>query len=219
MSGTLDALASTNAGAGTLELLASANGGATFLDHTLSEWRVALVAAAVAAVAYEATLALLRRSRPAARWVTLRIPFLILLLARLMVPRSAWQEMKLNAELWDVLQNDEGSAVGNWLTGMRFSLSMVMGGAIRTAKAWELPGRTRRRQAPAPVGKRQQAGAPLMHIWAALLTGASVGTATYLTDHSSTKTLMYWMILAVTTAGIALLALWGLQRRWNRKRE
>ncbi|WP_326782439.1 hypothetical protein OG481_31310 [Streptomyces longwoodensis] len=119
-------------------MLASSGSGATFLGEDAVGWRTALIAAVVAAVAYEATLALLRRLRPAARWVTLQVPYFVLLIGWLTVSNKAWHAMhdEWRGALWDVLLDDERSPVVNWFQGMRFSLSLVFSGAARTA--WEL---------------------------------------------------------------------------------
>ncbi|MEV0581185.1 hypothetical protein [Streptomyces sp. NPDC050392] len=150
--------------------------------------------------------------------MTLRIPFLVLLLARLMVPRATWQEMKLNAELWDVLQNDEGSAVGNWLTGMRFSISMVMGGAIRTAKAWELPGRARRRTAPARVKRQRPGGFSVYRLAAPVAAAATTALNIFVASDNSARVYLYWTIAALATVGAALVVR-DVRRSRSRKRE
>ncbi|MER7911498.1 hypothetical protein [Streptomyces sp. NPDC096068] len=119
-------------------VLASTGSGATFLGEDAVGWRTALIAAAVAAVAYEVTLALLRRLQPAARWVTMQIPYLILLISWLTVSNKAWRAMhnEMRGALWDVLRDEERFFVVNWFHGLWFSLSLVLGGATRTA--WEL---------------------------------------------------------------------------------
>ncbi|MFD3779954.1 hypothetical protein [Streptomyces sp. NPDC058612] len=119
-------------------VLASAEGNASFLGEDVVGWRTALIAAAVAAIAYEATLALLRRLRPAARWVTSQIPYLVLLISWVTVSNKAWRAMhdEMRGALWDVLRDKERSPVVNWFHGLGFSLSLVFGGATRTA--WEL---------------------------------------------------------------------------------
>ena len=119
-------------------VLASAEGSATFLGEDVVGWRTALIAAAVAAIAYESTLALLRRLRPAARWVTSQIPYLVLLISWVTVSNKAWRAMhdEMRGALWDVLRDEERSPLTSWFYGLWFSLSLVFGGAARTA--WEL---------------------------------------------------------------------------------
>ncbi|NEB02485.1 hypothetical protein [Streptomyces sp. SID13726] len=120
---------------------ATAEGGPTFLGEDWTGWRTALIAAVVAALAYEATLALLRVFKPrAVRFVTLRLPFLLLATARLTVPPTAWKELygPLKADLWDVLDDGERSAIGRFAAGMAFSASLVFGGAVRTARAMDI---------------------------------------------------------------------------------
>ncbi|MBV1940893.1 hypothetical protein KUF83_30640 [Streptomyces sp. BV286] len=124
----------------------------TFLGEDLVGWRTALIAAAIAALAYEAILALLRKLRPGARFMTLRLPFVVLWLARLTVSPAAWAELHgpLKADLWDVLEDDERGTLRRFCAGMAFSSALAFGGASRTARALELspaqPARTR----PAP---------------------------------------------------------------------
>ncbi|MEU6379678.1 hypothetical protein [Streptomyces sp. NPDC046909] len=118
--------------------VATAEGGPTFLGEDWTGWRTALIAAVVAALAYEAALAFLRMLKPrAVRFMTLRLPFLLLVTARLTVPSAAWKELRgpLKADLWDVLEDDERGTARRFAAGMAFSASLVFGGAVRTARA------------------------------------------------------------------------------------
>ncbi|MFE2219923.1 hypothetical protein ACFW93_49580 [Streptomyces canus] len=153
-------------------VVASAEGGATFLGEDLVGWRTALIAAAVAAVAYEAILALLRRLRPAARWVTMQIPYLVLLISWLTVSNQAWRAMhdEMRGALWDVLRDQERPPVANWFHGLWFSLSLVLGGAARTA--WELKHPTAfTRLIPANSYYRGPGWGLLLEFWLFIPTG------------------------------------------------
>jgi hypothetical protein len=157
-------------------VLASAKSGATFLGEDLVGWRTALIAAAGAAVAYEATLALLRSLRPAARWVTMQIPYLVLLISWLTVSNKAWRAMhdEMRGALWDVLRDQERSPVANWFHGLWFSLSLVLGGAARTS--WELKHPTAfTRLIPANNYYRGPGWGFLLELWLCIPTGLLLG--------------------------------------------
>ncbi|MCX4690471.1 hypothetical protein OG401_40325 [Kitasatospora purpeofusca] len=121
-----------------------ATGAAGSLLHELAavpraEWIVALIAATVAAVAYELVV------KVVVRRITASLPFVLLRLTRLMLRRDAWRV--LFHEIWapdlhDTLDTDEGTAAGRYLAAMRFSLSLLLGGAVRAAR--QLPGPARR---------------------------------------------------------------------------
>ncbi|MFD4904720.1 hypothetical protein [Kitasatospora purpeofusca] len=121
-----------------------ATGAAGSLLHELAavpraEWIVALIAAMVAAVAYELVV------KVVVRRITASLPFVLLRLTRLMLRRDAWQVLfhKIWApDLHDTLDTDEGTAAGRYLAAMRFSLSLLLGGAVRAAR--QLPGPARR---------------------------------------------------------------------------
>ncbi|WP_327075273.1 hypothetical protein OG196_42300 [Kitasatospora purpeofusca] len=121
-----------------------ATGTAGSLLHELAavpraEWIVALIAATVAAVAYELVV------KVVVRRITASLPFVLLRLTRLMLRRDAWRV--LFHEIWapdlhDTLDTDEGTAAGRYLAALRFSLSLLLGGAVRAAR--QLPGPARR---------------------------------------------------------------------------
>ncbi len=158
-------------------VLASAEGNASFLGEDAVGWRTAFIAAAVAAIAYEASLALLRRLRPAARWVTSQIPYLVLLISWVTVSNSAWRAMheEMRGALWDVLRDEERSPVVSWFHGLWFSLSLVFGGTARTAKELKHP-MAFSRLIPA---RGYGAGVPgwplLLQFWLTIPTGLLVG--------------------------------------------
>ncbi|MFD7417254.1 hypothetical protein [Kitasatospora purpeofusca] len=120
-----------------------ATGTAGSLLHELAavpraEWIVALITAMVAAVAYELVV------KVVVRRITASLPFVLLRLTRLMLRRDAWRV--LFHEIWapdlhDILDPDEGSAARRYLEAMRFSLSLLLGGAVRAAR--QLPGPAR----------------------------------------------------------------------------
>ncbi|MGW7244655.1 hypothetical protein [Streptomyces sp. NPDC054804] len=115
--------------------------GATFLGEDLVGWRVAIVAALIAAVVYEMTMAL-------TRMVTLRLPFLVLHLARLSTPKSEWVILypAWKAELWFILKNREKLRIVRFFNGLRFAFPLAFGGARATARADAEPRRTIRDQ-------------------------------------------------------------------------
>ncbi|MFE6747362.1 hypothetical protein ACFVGM_16020 [Kitasatospora purpeofusca] len=112
-----------------------------------AEWIVALIAAMIAAAAYELVV------KVVVRRVTASLPFVLLRLTRLMLRREAWRV--LFHEIWapdlhDILDTDEGTAARRYLDAMRFSLSLLLGGAVRAAR--HLPGPARR----APSARAQR---------------------------------------------------------------
>jgi hypothetical protein len=132
--------------------------GGSFLGEDLVGWRTALIAAVLAALAYEAFVALLRRLKPGGQFMALRLPFVVLLIARVTVSSTAWAELHgpLKADLWDVLEDDERGFLRRFWAGMAFSLSLVFGGACRTARALELPAAfTARKRAATPRAVRK----------------------------------------------------------------
>lgn len=104
--------------------------GPIFLGEDLVGWRVAIIAALIAAVVYEMTMAL-------TRMVTLRLPFLVLHVARLSIPKSEWEILypTWKAELWFILKNSEDHRIIRFFKGLRFALPLALGGARATARA------------------------------------------------------------------------------------
>ncbi|MEU0036127.1 hypothetical protein [Streptomyces sp. NPDC006333] len=112
-------------------LLASATGdSATFLGEDLVGWRTALIAAVVAAVSWELVMAATRR-------ITLRIPFLVLRLARIGIPRSERERLHTEwaAELHAELERRDLGTLRQLVTGLRFAVPLALGGARTAAKA------------------------------------------------------------------------------------
>lgn len=110
---------------------ASAEHSRTLLGHDFDAWLVAGILAAVAAVAYEVMMALLRQ-------VTLRIPFLVLYLARLTTPKKDWKGLspRWKGELWAILsQPPTTSRLVRFLKGMVYAAPLAFGAARVTAKA------------------------------------------------------------------------------------
>ncbi|MDX3345911.1 hypothetical protein PV387_03525 [Streptomyces sp. ME02-6987-2C] len=104
--------------------------GFTLLDHDVNGWTVALVVAVVAAFIYEAIMAL-------TRMVTLRIPFLVLYLARITTPKRDWFNLfsGWKGELWAILRNREKHWFLRFCKGMAFATPLALGAARVTAKA------------------------------------------------------------------------------------
>ncbi|MGQ5652486.1 hypothetical protein [Streptomyces sp. EKR5.2] len=115
----------------TLSLLATATAehGKTFLGEDAIGWRIALIAAFVAAVAYELTMALTRN-------ITLRIPFLMLQLGRLLMDKEAWklQYGEWKAELWVILREGHKLWPLRFIHGMWWAASVLVY-ARKAAKA------------------------------------------------------------------------------------
>ncbi|WP_432101037.1 hypothetical protein [Streptomyces sp. WAC 04229] len=118
---------------------ATTGDGFTLLDHDLNGWIVALVVAVVAAFIYEAIMAL-------TRLVTLRIPFLVLYLARITTPKRDWPDLFAGwkGELWAILRSREKRWFLCFCKGMAFATPLALGAARVTAKA-STPSRTAQR--------------------------------------------------------------------------
>ncbi|WP_327345967.1 hypothetical protein [Streptomyces europaeiscabiei] len=113
----------------TMTLAASTPGtGWTFLDHDLNAWYVVMIAAVVAAFIYEAIMVL-------TRMVTLRVPFLVLYLARLTTPKQDWpyNYKAWRGELLSILRKRERHWLKRFLAGMAFAAPLAFGAARATA--------------------------------------------------------------------------------------
>ncbi|MFF5968244.1 hypothetical protein ACFY64_31875 [Streptomyces collinus] len=101
--------------------------GFVFIGHDLDGWTVALIAAVIAAVIYELAMAL-------TKMITLRIPFLILQIARLVTPTGARPVLyeRWKADLWYILRG-EGPWIVRSLKGVWFSAQLAVYGARSTA--------------------------------------------------------------------------------------
>ncbi|MFJ3762562.1 hypothetical protein [Streptomyces sp. NPDC090080] len=113
-----------------IRLASGTEGGPTFLGEDFVAWRTALIAAVVAAVIYELAMAVMRK-------VTLRLPFLILYLARVTISRAQWQRLhgEWVAELHHTLSDGSAPGIGRLANGFRYATSLALGGARSTAKA------------------------------------------------------------------------------------
>ncbi|MFC7869445.1 hypothetical protein ACFU5B_37325 [Streptomyces murinus] len=103
----------------------------TLLGHDFDAWCVAGILAAIAAVAYEIAMALLRQ-------VTLRIPFLVLCLARLTTPQEEWNHLSpcWKGELWSILSEPPTrSRLVRFWKGISYAAPLAFGAARATAKA------------------------------------------------------------------------------------
>ncbi|MEV5107989.1 hypothetical protein ACFQ7G_19430 [Streptomyces massasporeus] len=104
--------------------------GGTVLGHDFNAWTVAMICAIVAAVVYEVTMALTRA-------VTLRIPFLVLQIARLQLSRAyrpgvypMWR-----SELWAILRDSKTGRLRRFFQGFRYASGLALFGARATMKA------------------------------------------------------------------------------------
>ncbi|GAA2702628.1 hypothetical protein GCM10010095_71720 [Streptomyces anthocyanicus] len=104
--------------------------GFTLLDHDVNGWTVALIVAVVAAFLYEMIMAL-------TRMVTLRIPFLVLYLARITTPKPDWAGLfsGWKGELWAILRMPGKHWLVRFGKGMAFAVPLALGAARVTAKA------------------------------------------------------------------------------------
>ena len=114
---------------GAVFLASGAESGPTFLGEDLVAWRTAIVAAAVAAVIYELAMA-------ATRKITLRLPFLILYLARITLTRAQWRRLhgEWVAELHYILRDDSAPWISRLTNGLRYATPLALGGARNAAK-------------------------------------------------------------------------------------
>ncbi|MFH8500540.1 hypothetical protein [Streptomyces coeruleorubidus] len=104
--------------------------GWTWLNHDINGWTVALIVALIAAFIYEAFMAL-------TRMVTLRIPFLVLYLARIPTPAAEWPHLfkAWKGELWAILNNREKHWLLRFFKGLAFATPLAFGAARATARA------------------------------------------------------------------------------------
>ncbi|MEU5255161.1 hypothetical protein [Streptomyces longwoodensis] len=103
---------------------------ARFLGEVLTGWRVPVVAALAALIVWDVVAGLTYRHN-------LRLPFLVLYLARLSTPKQTWQVSfkRWKAELWHTLTRTDRLWVTRFLMGMIFAVPLALGGARHTAKA------------------------------------------------------------------------------------
>lgn len=103
--------------------------GFVFIGHDVDGWTVALIAAGIAAAVYEAVTAL-------TKMVTLRIPFLVLQIARVITPKAVRASLyrRWKSHLWYILNGEELWLI-KFLKGMWFALQLAVCGARLTAAA------------------------------------------------------------------------------------
>ncbi|OIJ69765.1 hypothetical protein [Streptomyces mangrovisoli] len=146
---------------------AVAEHGRTLLGETWAVWRIAAILAAVCAVAYEWGMAL-------TRLISLRVPFLVLYLARLTTPQAEWPYLYAawKGELHAVLD-----AKGFWpvksIKGLCFAVPLALGSARRTAKIREVPRKKFRRRS-AKRALRVSFALPLELVFVAMVATATV---------------------------------------------
>ncbi len=102
----------------------------TFLGEDAIGWRTALIAAVIAAIIYEVTVTLLRKA-------TLRLPFLILHLGRIGMPKKDWERIspEWRAEIHHALDGRETHWFNGFIISVRYAAVLAVGGAWCTAKA------------------------------------------------------------------------------------
>lgn len=103
---------------------------ATLLGHDADEWVMALICAFLAAVIYEVTMTLTRT-------VTLRIPFLILQLARIAVCKDLRADLydSWKSELWIILRRRDSWWLHRFVEGLMFATGLAFFGARATVQA------------------------------------------------------------------------------------
>ncbi|GLW75454.1 hypothetical protein Kpho02_77510 [Kitasatospora phosalacinea] len=122
----------------------------------LAEWTMAMLCALLAAIAYELVV---KAAFKATRKVTLKLPFILLYLTRAMMSGAKWRLLHPDwrADLYDIIDTPDGRALGRYLRGMRFSVSLLLFGAIRTARNTATPAKAQRgRRAGRAARKRLQ---------------------------------------------------------------
>ncbi|KUN37694.1 hypothetical protein AQJ30_15530 [Streptomyces longwoodensis] len=135
--------------------------GGTFIGHDVNGWTVAMICAIVAAVIYETTMALLRK-------VPLRIPFVVLQLARIQVPKAYRSELyqSWRAELWPMLKGPKRGRLLRWIDGMKFAIGLSLRGARATTKIMAA--------AKAAAEARDDTEAPVTPVWIVSLSPRSL---------------------------------------------
>jgi hypothetical protein len=111
-----------------------------------SEWIVAMVCAMLAAIAYEVVV---KRAVKGTKKITLMLPVLLLKLTRLTMSRGKYRLLygrQWYPDLHDVLTDTNHRTLTRYLRGLRFSLALVLGGAIRAARQTQAPARPARRR-------------------------------------------------------------------------
>ncbi|MFI9772923.1 hypothetical protein ACIHJG_39755 [Streptomyces sp. NPDC052415] len=101
----------------------------TVLGHDVNGWAVAMICALVAAVLYEISMALTSA-------VTLRIPFLILQVARISVSKGyrAYAYEGWKGELWAILRTPGKNWLRRFIKGMGYSTQLALFGARATMR-------------------------------------------------------------------------------------
>lgn len=104
--------------------------GGTFIGHDLNGWIVAMICAIVAAFIYEATMAITRA-------VTLRIPFLVLQIARLQLDKAHRPGLYAmwRSELWEILRNRENGRLKSFFAGLSYAAGLSFYGARASLRA------------------------------------------------------------------------------------
>jgi hypothetical protein len=108
----------------------------TFLGEDWAGWRIAIICAVLAAIAWEIFTALTRR-------ISMRLPFLVLYLARIGLSRTDWEGIRaeVGAELHVMLTEPGFGTVRRFINGMVFALPLAFGGVRRTASVLHQPRR------------------------------------------------------------------------------
>ncbi|MFJ1608602.1 hypothetical protein ACIOHS_35385 [Streptomyces sp. NPDC088253] len=171
----------------------AAEHGRTFLGEPYAVWRVAAILAVVAAVAYEWATAL-------TRMISLRLPFLLLYMARLSTPKSEWPSLyrAWKGELHAILNRPRSFWLLRTLQGLMFAAPLAFGAARITGKE----------SAPEEAGVPSRVKALAQYLDAVLALLASCVGVVITTEVSSDQ----WS--KTFTVGMAILLLVGgiLQR-------
>ncbi|MFJ5927635.1 hypothetical protein ACIQF6_34070 [Kitasatospora sp. NPDC092948] len=171
----------------------------------MGEWIVAMACAMIAAIAYEAAVKVLKETRQ----VTLMLPALLLRLTRLTTSRAKYRllyERQWYPDLYDLLTDTHHAAFARYVKGLRFSLALVLGGAIRAARQTQTPVRRTHRRSDRPVRM--------------LVSGTVAGyTGAKLAGDSSSYILKALAAMASLGAIGITVAIWRFHRRRPQRRK
>ncbi|MEU5255160.1 hypothetical protein [Streptomyces longwoodensis] len=103
---------------------------ATLLGEDFIGWRVAIIVGFAVLLLWEIVTALTRT-------VSLRLPFLVLYIARLFMPKDEWKAhyKRWKPELWFVLGDRDRHWIIRFAKGMIFAVPLALRGGRLTAKA------------------------------------------------------------------------------------
>lgn len=167
---------------------------ARFLDVVFTGWRVPVVAGLAALIVWDVIASLTYRHN-------LRLPFIVLYLARLSTPKETWQVSfkHWKAELWHTLTRTDRLWASRFAMGMIFAVPLALGGARHTARA-DAEGVPRKRFRVAQQLFRRS-NRLVAYLVTALIAAPGAALATWL--QWSTADSNYWLSV-VLAIGVSL---------------